>query len=191
MQDWLNPQPSDLSHTSGRDAITAREAIKIVLEQCGNLSAAADKLNRVHDLPPDDKLKPQDVQALIADDMPALQKAIRASITVQLYTMMDLAVAKAVESIPHLEPGESIRGLSQLTNLLSALTDDKTSTVNLNVEEYVWKHELTPETRQIMAQLKALEAASTPQLASGLPAPRSGTQPKVIDNDYNPPDNDD
>jgi hypothetical protein len=122
--------------------------------------------------------------------MPALQKAIRASITVQLYTMMDLAVAKAVQSIPLLEPGEAMRGLGQLTNLLQALTDDKTQTVNLNVEEYVWKHELTPETRQIMAQLKALELnGQTPAgvLPSGLPMPRTGTEPTIIEYE---PDND-
>lgn len=146
--------------------VNAQDAIECLLEACGNIELAADKLTRKAGRPFDERYTPQQVQALCTQDLPALKKAVQADLTINLYGLVPLAIAAARAALPNLEPKEAISALRQISTLLQTLSDDHHAQLDINVNEYVNQH-LPPEIKQVMAQVEAmrqLQRDEPPQL---------------------------
>lgn len=157
----MDPEYASLFQPPAQQRPTPQQAIQCMTRANGNMYLAAEYLTRMCNLPLDAKLTPEEVGALAAEDMPLLKKSIQASLAVNLYSMLDSVVQAAQTSIMHLEPGEAIRALHQLGGMLAQLTDDKHSTLDVNVDEYVYQH-LDPDIKHIMVQIEAARALQAP-----------------------------
>lgn len=144
--------------------ISPEQAISALVSTSGNRAAAAERLTRQMGLPPDDKVTPQMLTQLCAENMPALKRAISADLTISMYELVDVALAGAANAIAGLKPEAAVHAMTQFMNLLHSLTDDKTAHLNVNVNEFAWTRigETDPELQELMAALRLAEQATSP-----------------------------
>ena len=143
-----------------------RECADALIAAGGNRSLAAERLNRLYQLPPH-TIVPSSLTGAIASDAEASDMVARHLRTVMMFDAYDmlakvaLAVQGALETI---EPKDAVRAYEAITRLLTELTDNKTTTTNLNITQ-VAMNMLPPHVRSAvlaLAQGEATGGASAP-----------------------------
>lgn len=140
--------------------IDSREAITTLLRSHGNLMLAAERCFGV--------CTPDTLAALAiacAGDMPNLKKSINAALILGTYSLLDSVIAEMMTAIPRLEPEQKVSAFKSVVGLLQNLSDDKTTTHNINWTEYVWDKEVPADIKDIIQELKLLESGADNQEA--------------------------
>ena len=149
-----------------------RECADALIAAGGNRSLAAERLNRLYQLPPH-TIVPSSLTGAIASDAEASDMVARHLRTVMMFDAYDMLakVALAVQgTLETIEPKDAVRAYEAITRLLTELTDNKTTTTNLNITQ-VAMNMLPPHVRSAVLALVQGEApgsASANEAASSL-----------------------
>ena len=116
-----------LDHQPSR-SISDRELLDYVVEAHGNLNLAAERAgvdkNRVIDG--------------VANNLPQLKRRTQATILVELLSLADAMRSDFIDAMGKLEPENQVKVYLDVMKLTVAVSDDKTTTQNINLNEFAF-----------------------------------------------------
>lgn len=141
--------------------------VDALVAAAGNVRMAAEQLG----------VKPETLIASIAQD-PAAEATLNAQLRTltSLHTFDTFRMAKMLidNAMTDMEPKDLARFFSDLARQISEITDNKTTTHNVNIAEYVMRS-LSPEARDALMALAPALASGGSGLGVGGSSPGSGS----------------
>lgn len=147
------PQPRAIPLT-----LTSDQAIHAIVFAEGDQLLAAERLG----------CNPADLISAIATDPTALEilnRQLRTLTTLQTFDISRRAQIVLKAELGSLEPQDLVKLLTQSNSLLGTLTDDKTTTQNINIVEHVMR-QLPPNVREAVAALVEASASQPPSAST-------------------------
>lgn len=126
-------------------SLSSEEAIVALIRANGNIALCAERLHTTREF----------VLAAIANDpsnVDVLANAIRTTVLLNTFEMATNMHRIVTEVMADLEPSEIRKLYTGTVDLLTKLTDNKTTTQNVNITEVVMK-QLPPEIRKAVLEL--------------------------------------
>lgn len=119
------------------------DLIEELVKARGNIHLAAERTGLSHTT----------LLSAAANNMPRLQKELKARVLLDVFSITDDVKLQLKQSLHRLDPADIGKTYTTLLQILSVLTDDKTSTVNMNVQEVIYSL-LPPDIREAVVELK-------------------------------------
>lgn len=116
--------PSSVAERS----LTDQDALDHIIDAHGNLNLAAERAgvskNRILDG--------------VANNLPQLKRRTQASVLIELLSLADSMRSSFIQAIGQLDPEDQVKAYLDVMKLTIAVSDDKTVTQNINLNEFAF-----------------------------------------------------
>lgn len=141
--------------------LTPELAVEAIVGARGNLHLASERTGFSH----------AELTSAASRNMAQLQRELKTRTLIDAFSLLDIFKLQLQARAHELEAADVSKTYTTLIQLLSTLTDDKTSNMNINVQEFIWS-QLPAGVKNAVMVLKErdeLAALSAPTNSHGAP----------------------